>query len=164
MKLNITYKPKDTSARGIDGFYNRDYVITLSYGINNNELVISNIQNLAKFEYDKSDNHLGTDILNKMLVRLYRNGETFRCIKGKLSSEDAKNFNWLSSIKFYQDFCKWLDKELDYKLTFHLYDDVECSREIFLPISRKERDIFIKEFTNNHITLNKDAYFIYDIN
>ena len=149
MKLNIIYEPKDTGARSLEGFYNLDCVITLSYGINNNELAISDIQNLAKFDYDKSDNHFGTDILNKMLIRLYRKGETFKCIKGKLSSEDAKNLNWLSSIKFYQDFCKWIDKELDYKLTFHLYDDVECSREIFLPTNRKERDIFIEEFTNN---------------
>ena len=163
MKLNIRYESKNTGARGIDGFYNRDCVITLSYGINNNELVISNIQNLAKFDYDRSVNHFGTDILNEMLIRLYKNSETFRCIKGKLALADAENKNWLDSIKFYQDFCKWIDKRLDYKLTFHLYDDVECSKEILLPTSREERDLFIEEFTCNHADLEKEACFIYNI-
>ena len=162
-KLDIQYSHKDEGARNIYGYWDKKQVSSVLYGLKDGKLIISDISNDAKFTYDRSTDHFGTELFNELLLHLKDLNQTFECINGSLSPFDAINGNWLTSIKFYDDFCKWSDASLGYRLKFHLYNESERINEIQLPVDVNERNTFIKAFTEDHAQTKQAAAFTYEL-
>lgn len=133
------------------------------YSLNNNVLDITDIKTTTTGKNRNPNEFLGTKVFNELLIHLKEIGEDFEYITGKLKYMDAMSRLWENSIPFYDDFTKYLEHEkLDYKLKFHLYEDLEMSVEVVLSEDRKQRKEYIKEFQSRHADLKQDARFKYE--
>ena len=151
------FKYKDYGCRQISINNGIRQIIFIDYSINNDILEIYNItRNFSTYELDT---HFGTIILNQLLIHLQNSKIVFNIICGTLSTADAYNNNWLNSIPFYMDFPNYLDKNLHYKLFFHLYDSQK--REIYLSNDIYKRKNQIKKLQEKKLKTNTNLYFKY---
>ncbi len=146
---------------------NKRFVAEVSFRIDEKELWITN---LYRTEYgkmvEKPDRHYGTEIFAILLIHLFRTGQSFHSVIGRLSVQDAEINNWLASIPYYAKFQQYVPDEVGYQLTFYLFEDktaMQQNRSIMLP-DYKEKDVFrafVQKFQQEHIRQCKDAYFCY---
>lgn len=80
-------------------------------------------KHLPFYEKRFSKSHMGTNLLSDVLMDVYfRQNVHFISVDGYLSSKDAKNNNWLTSIPFYRNFPKYMNRDFPYRLTFTLWN------------------------------------------
>lgn len=135
-------------------------IALIYYSLENDILWIKDIQKTPIGEqYYNNDYHLGTEILNQLLIHLKENGEFFLKIASNLSVSDAIRGYWHKSIPFYMDFNNYKNSKLLYNLEFKLYDNNNLNKEIVVPTDKNERNVFLDNFIEQHIYDNKEASF-----
>lgn len=146
---------------------NKDEIAFVKYYLMDDVLTIVQIErnSIANLHFDNSY-HFGTEVFNKLLCYLKEHNINFTKINGNLSIADALNNNWDNSISFYYNFPKYLDRNLDYFLEFHLYNKSKQKDEVAIPKDESDRTEFIRKFKNEHILnqgfcANSDASFCY---
>ena len=162
------YDYRCSGENSIQLYDNKRFVAEITYRLKDKELWITN---LYRTEYGKMvkkpDRHYGTEIFSILLTHLFRNGEIFDYIIGRLSVNDAEQDYWLKSIPYYAGFERFVPAETDYRLAFYLFEDKESmyqKKYVRLPDYNKERETFqetVKAFQQEHIRQRKDAYFCY---
>lgn len=140
----------------------KDSFGVLSYSIKENIVFIEQIERFSLSNIHYPDLHIGTLLLNRLLVHLILLKKNFSCIRGVLSYADADN-NWMNSIPFYMDFPNHLVPCLKFSLISHLYNTKNFTDEYFLSQNREVRKQEIKTFCINHKNPNQNASFQYDI-
>lgn len=143
---------------------NEEQVVYVMYTLKGLVLHIKNIEKTAyaRRKYESEDYHFGTEMLNHLLFCLENNDIKIEKITGILSWTDSEN-NWKDSIPFYDDFHKHLEKKLEYKLKFHLFENDDYTSEVSLSSDRAVRKLQIEEFICNHNNPRKDASFSYEV-
>lgn len=87
-------------------------------------LTIRNITKLFTPSYEHFGfSHLGTNLMVDMLLDIhYRLNLPVKKIKGRLSSADRRNRNWETSIPYYANLPRFINKKLPYHVYFCLFD------------------------------------------
>ena len=148
---------------------NKRFVAELSFRLDGKALWITN---LYRTEYGKTaenpDRHYGTEIFAILLIHLFRKGESFDSIIGRLSVQDADWNNWMTSIPYYAKFQQYVPDEVGYQLNFALFEDkaaMQQNQSVPLPAYKEKETFraFVAEFQQEHVRACKDAYFCYAV-
>ena len=76
-----------------------------------------------------------------------------------MSSADAQNGNWKLSIPFYANFCNHLNPNINYRLSFYIFEDKDCKKQI--ASSNDIIDWYTKASKLIDKHLHQDLYFKY---
>ena len=146
---------------------NKRFAAEISFQIKGNELWITNLfRTEFATAHGRPGRHYGTEIFAILLMHLFKNGESFDYILGRLAYHDAENGYWTGSIPYYARFVQYVPEVLGYNLKFYLFEDkdaMQAKKAVELPDyhDRETFRNFVEVFRQKHIHQCKDAYFCY---